>query len=304
MSHHVACSPPKRTAAEIDENVLDSQNPRDISSAIQIEARRCWGPFNLVFIKREPGEIFWRRNTDYRITYFLNEFRAKLQEDDDPEQEYHILGDSFGFRPPGKMWRSSLTAGRYIQLRQNRDLYDQLAAEFGRGGVIRFEPRYNLKDPLISNLVLTAANEIKDGFLDRIFADALNTALAVRLVRLCGGPIALLEPSNGLSHERLGRVRDYIEDNLDSPLTLNEIAAVACLSPYHFSRSFKQTTGLTPHRYVMQQRVARAKALICRTHRPLAVIAQEVGFTDQSHLTSVFRREMGLTPGHLRAVLA
>src|SRR5271166_4915103 len=111
-------------------------------------------------------------------------------------------------------------------------------------------------------------------------------------------------PSNGLSRDRLKRVRDYIETHLDDRLTLTDLAGVACLSPYHFSRSFKEAVGVGPQRYVMQRRLERARSLMRRTHQPLAWIAQEAGFADQSHLTSIFRREMGVTPGQFRAALA
>ena len=114
----------------------------------------------------------------------------------------------------------------------------------------------------------------------------------------------MLEPSNGLSSDRLKRVREYIESHLNDRLTLADLAGVACLSPYHFSRSFKQAVGVGPQRYVMQRRLERAKALMRRTNEPLAEIAYRVGFSDQSHLTSIFRRETGLTPGRYRAALA
>jgi len=111
-------------------------------------------------------------------------------------------------------------------------------------------------------------------------------------------------PSNGLSRDRLKRVRDYIETHLDDRLTLTDLAGVACLSPYHFSRSFKEAVGIGPQRYVMYRRLERAKTLIRRTNQPLAEIAQQVGLCDQSHLTSIFRRETGETPGRYHAALA
>jgi AraC family transcriptional regulator len=139
----------------------------------------------------------------------------------------------------------------------------------------------------MSHMALTVANEIDGGFADGILADALNTALAVQVMRRFVDPSAMmLEPSNGLSRERLMRVRDYIETHLDDRLTLTDLAEVACLSPYHFSRSFKLALGVGPHRYVMQRRLARAKTLMRRTNQPLALIALQTGFPDQSHLRS------------------
>jgi AraC family transcriptional regulator len=102
----------------------------------------------------------------------------------------------------------------------------------------------------------------------------------------------------------LQRVRDYVEAHLDEELSLTVLADIACLSPYHFSRSFKQTAGVGPQHYVIQRRVERAKTLMRRTNQPLALIAQEAGFADQSHLTAIFHRETGVTPGRFRAALA
>jgi len=85
---------------------------------------------------------------------------------------------------------------------------------------------------------------------------------------------------------------------------MTDLAEVACLSPYHFSRFFKQAVGLGLQRYVMQRRIDRAKILMQQTNQPLAMIAPEAGFSDQSHLTSIFRRETRITPGRYRTELA
>jgi AraC family transcriptional regulator len=84
---------------------------------------------------------------------------------------------------------------------------------------------------------------------------------------------------------------------LEDRLSLADLARIACLSPYHFSRSFKQAVGLGPQRFVMERRIQRAKTLMRRSRQPLALIALEVGFNDQSHLTQVFRRATGMTSG-------
>ena len=92
-----------------------------------------------------------------------------------------------------------------------------------------------------------------------------------------------------------------MHDRLAENLALSQVAAEAGLSVFHFARLFKQTTGLAPHQYLIQCRVERAKQMILASSTATAVIAQQVGFCDQSHLTVHFRRIYGVTPKQFRA---
>ncbi|MEW6297167.1 MAG: AraC family transcriptional regulator [Thermodesulfobacteriota bacterium] len=105
--------------------------------------------------------------------------------------------------------------------------------------------------------------------------------------------------SAGLAAERLQRVRRFIEDHLDGDLSLARLAAVAYLSPYHFARRFKVSTGMTPHQYVVSRRVERAHALLLAGEDGIAHVATRVGFSSQSHLTFHMRRVLGVSPGEL-----
>jgi AraC family transcriptional regulator len=182
------------------------------------------------------------------------------------------------------------------------DLYSDLLPELGAAASC-FEYEYALQDPLLSQIVTTLAQEGESDFADKILVESLGTAMFIRIAQRFVGRLPL-PTSKGLSPERLQRVRDYVDAHLDDDLSLTVLADIACLSPYHFSRSFKQATGVGPQRYVIQRRLEPAKRLLRQSHQPLAWIAQEAGFFDQSHLTSVFRREMGMTPGRFRASLA
>jgi AraC family transcriptional regulator len=253
---------------------------------------------------RAPGEVVWQ-NDYYRVSCVLNEISGAKQSDDGPVEKYRLRPGDIAFRPPDRKLWSDLSGGRFIQILQSRETYDNLVPELVRRGSAHLEPDDAFSDPLISQIAATMANEIEGGFVDGILADALNTALAVQVTRrFVDQSTLMLEPPNGLSRDRLKRVRDYIEAHLDDRLTLSDLAAVACLSPFHFSRSFKQAVGVGPQRYVTQRRLERAKTLMRRTNEPLAEIAHRVGFSDQSHLTSIFRRETGVTPGRYRAALA
>jgi AraC family transcriptional regulator len=97
------------------------------------------------------------------------------------------------------------------------------------------------------------------------------------------------------------RAIEFIEANLAGDIRLTDIAAAAGQSLFHFSRTFRSATGLTPHRYLTQARIERAKTLLREGDLPLVVIADEAGFSDQSHMSRVFRRMTGWTPKSFRA---
>ena len=281
--------------------------PDPITSGLKLvseEKSRSWGLMSAGVFRRAPGEVVWQSDY-YRISCVLSDMCGAKQIEDGPAEEYRLRPGDIAFRPrDGKLW-TDLSGGRFIQILQSRETYDNIISELVRGGSVHLDPHDAFRDPLISQIAVTLANEIDGGFLDGILADALNTALAVQIVRRFVDLSALLlGPSNGLSRERLKRVRDHVEAHLDDRLTLTDLAGVACLSPYHFSRSFKQAVGVGPQRYVMQRRLEQAKTLMRRTKEPLAEIAQRVGFADQSHLTMIFRREIGMTPGRYRTALA
>lgn len=97
-----------------------------------------------------------------------------------------------------------------------------------------------------------------------------------------------------------GRVADYVEANLDQPLTLDDLAAEAGLSAYHFAKMFKISFGQPPHRYVTDRRISKAKELLADASIRLADVALACGFSSQSHFTNSFRRYAGVTPRRFR----
>jgi AraC family transcriptional regulator len=95
-------------------------------------------------------------------------------------------------------------------------------------------------------------------------------------------------------------VTEYIQQNLDKDLTLAELAAVVCMSRWHFARLFKCSTGVPPHRFVIRQRIARARGVLATPELSIAQVSRLVGFRTPSHFTTVFRGLLGLTPGAYR----
>jgi AraC family transcriptional regulator len=157
-------------------------------------------------------------------------------------------------------------------------------------------------DPTLHHIAMALRAGIQSGdALDRMYGEALSTALAVHLLREYGAPV--LGPKRqyggGLPREKLVRAVEYIQDQLDTELTVSGIAKAVYMSPYHFTRLFKESTGQSPYQYVVDARVRKAKELLTTGKFTISEAARQVGFVDQSHLTRHFKRVFGLPPKRL-----
>src|SRR5271166_1919852 len=271
---------------------------------LEISRIKSWPSITAMSFHRGDGESMWRSDR-HRVVLLQDQLPPIIfQIDGGLIREVPVATPgSLWFYPPGLELRVVQPAARFVQVVWDTDLYSALLPELA-GAASRFEFLPGLQDPLLSQIVTTLAQEIEGGFADRMLIESLGTAMCIRIAQRFVGHLPLPAGNKGLSPERLRRVRDYVEAHLDDDLSLTVLADIACLSPYHFSRSFKEAAGVGPQRYVIQRRLDRAKNLLRQTREPLALIAQEAGFADQSHLTSIFRREMGVTPGRFRAALA
>jgi AraC family transcriptional regulator len=206
-------------------------------------------------------------------------------------------GVDFGVRLGGDL--STL----HLYVRQA--VVEEVAADLSstdRGG-IELISRLGAKDPLIERLAL----EVRDALTDPdpnapIYIDYLSRAVAARLVR-AHSTRSIPQPeakAGTLSRIQLNRAIDYMEENLDRPLGLPDVAHAVGLSATQFARRFKQSTGSAPHQYLMRRRVERARRLLVETDNAIAQIAFACGFAHQEHLTRVFRRLSGETPARFR----
>ena len=152
--------------------------------------------------------------------------------------------------------------------------------------------------PIYLNLLEMEVNN--QGIGDSLFIDALRTQLCIHTLRNYARLSFQDTPNDGLSRIQRKTVLDYIEAHLHQALKIDELAAQVGLSSYHFARRFKIEIGMTPHGYVLNQRVERVKRLINNTSDRLCSIAVDCGFSDQSHMTRVFKKRAGQSPGEYR----
>ncbi|CAA9426129.1 MAG: Transcriptional regulator, AraC family [uncultured Rubrobacteraceae bacterium] len=167
---------------------------------------------------------------------------------------------------------------------------------------VELRPSLDQRDDAVEHIGLAMLAEMESGGVGgRVYGDALATALSTHLLRNHGtSSQTVSDQKGGLPRNALRRVTDFVNDNLSMDLGLSEMAGVANLSRYHFSRQFKRSTGLSPHQYVIGRRVERARELLSSTDLSVGDVASVVGFTHQSHLAYHTRRRFGVPPSTLR----
>jgi AraC family transcriptional regulator len=163
-------------------------------------------------------------------------------------------------------------------------------------------PQYAMSDPFIDRIGQTLTAELTENrFSSRLFVDSLTTALAIHLLRYYTNlQQPLGEVSGVLPQRKLQQAIAYIHDRLAEDLTITAIADELEMSQYYFSRSFKQAIGISPYRYVVEQRIEAAKQLLRTSQLPISTISERVGFASQNQLTIQFRNLTGTTPSDYR----
>lgn len=163
------------------------------------------------------------------------------------------------------------------------------------------EPQYLFEDAVLANAArLIVAGDWHDsaGVTE---LDHLAQWLLLHVARYHTRRARLLPSVRGrLSPRQAVCVREFIEANLDQPLTLEGLAGLAHLSPYHFARLFRATFGQPPHQYVLHRRMDRARELVVDTSDKIISIALSCGFRDHSQFSRAFRRHHGVAPSSLR----
>jgi len=200
---------------------------------------------------------------------------------------------------PGEEQRLEWRGGGYRQfLFVDPATVEQVLDSPAAPRISRRGPPEVIASPLAAMLLQALVLDLQDGSPGGpLVGDSLIVALAVHL----WGSGSDRRAGSGLPAAACKRVLAYIEERLDTPVSLAELAEQARMSVRHFCRAFRASMGCSPHQYLLRQRVERAKSLIATREMPLCDIAQAAGFTDQSQLTRTFRKQMGITPAGYRA---
>ena len=191
----------------------------------------------------------------------------------------------------------------FVRFYVSKSTLDELAESAGRPrpeGLRR--PEHGARDPILYHLAAAAAPLVqRGGGGDQLLLDHVAMAFLTRLLSVYGGaPLDARPHQCNLAPWQERRVKEFIDKNIARNVSLLEIAGACGLSPSHFARAFRNTTGRPPHRWLLERRVEAAKTLLSATEAPLAQIASDCGYCDPAHFSRVFRQMVGEPPAAWR----
>jgi AraC family transcriptional regulator len=284
--------------------VSSSEPPVHLHLLSSFEAQ--WDGLNLIYELEPADEMPETHLRQHFILIALDDFRATYLLDGRWKQVDYAKGEIAIIPATQSIPRTQVDREvPLLELFLEPATLVRAACESVNPDTVELIPQLQICDPLIQHMGLALMAELEAGGTDsQLYAESMATALSAHLLRrYCSHAEKIKDYTGGLSKYKLRQAVNYINEHLDQNLTLAEIAAAVRMSPNYFACLFKQSTGLTPHQYVMQCRIEKAKQLLRHQELALVEICQEVGFTSQSHFTRVFRQHTKTTPKAYRKAL-
>lgn len=261
-----------------------------------------WESIRVEEFHQPPGQIKHQSQAEHAICICLapRPFRLLQVKGDRRYTSLYTKGD-MSITPAGLPFLARWDGDdRYLWIRLPLHFTQKVAKEAVEIDPDRVEllPEFRARNSSIEQIGMMLLSELKNGGLaGRLYVESLANVLAVELLRNYSAtqPSVSLY-SGGLSDRQLLTVIDYINDNLAEEIKLLDLAQLLGMSQFHFSHLFKQSIGIPPHQYVIQQRVERAKRFLKQTELSIAEVALLCGFNSHSHLSKWFRQLTGMTP--------
>ncbi len=232
--------------------------------------------------------------------------------------EYHGRGDQerfvaatgtitiwpAGYELSPVRWTVECTEGgstETLRVQLDMSVLERLAPQDDPVSLVCLTQHSAVEDTALTSIMRLMEADVAAGCVTgKLYAESLSLALAAHVAAHYSTKSVETLVRDGLARPVLTRVLDYVRDNLGRDLSISELAAVANMSPHHFSLRFKRSVGITPHQWVVRERVREAQRLLRSRSMSVAEVALALGFASQTHFTDVFHRVTGTTPRHYR----
>lgn len=266
--------------------------------------KACWENITIEYSCLDAiGEFDFAMPTQAISVAFLPHDRVTWSVDGNNSKITSLpAGSAFIYSDRNFVWHKRERKSEYINILLEPKFLEQVARESDLSSPIELQHRLIFPDSTILHVAQLFKSEVLNGGLaGKLYVESLRNLLAVYLLR--NHNLTAVKPAivdGALDTSKLNKIKDFIEDRLHEDLSIAEMAAVVHMSQFHFARAFKTTIGTSPHRYLIQRRMERAKVMLEVTKLSVAEIAYQVGFANQSHFIAQFRKAVGITPKSYR----
>ena len=268
-----------------------------------------WRGFGISKHRMPPGKSPERvAGGHYVVVQLNNSVKMDIEISGSRYRGRFLKGD-VSYAPPGIWCRSEWEQEREVLIISlDSNFVESRAGRSLPAGNLKFAPQFRRRDPLIEGIANELSTEVSKVSVNDMalaadidYANSLAEVLASHIIKEFTTPEPLDNSRHGkLAPVKLRRATEFIKGRLEEAITLTEIAGAVEMSPFHFARMFKHTTGFTPLQYVLEQKIEYSKQLLKHPEMALADIAYKLGFASQSHFTMHFRKLTGTTPKHFR----
>jgi AraC family transcriptional regulator len=249
-----------------------------------------------------PEEVVFPENAIHIYTDMPSEYVVEARINGRLQKSSLVAGHSLIIPRGTAYWQSDNYKSKGITLGFHSGFLARTLGESIDGGCLELQVQFPAFDPLVYQIGLALKAELEQNrHSTRLYAESAATFLVTHLFHHYAlGKQKEKITTSGLPRYKLQQVVDYIHANLECDLGLTQLADLAQMSLSHFSRLFKQSTGYSPHQFVIKCRVERARELLLKSDLSIADITYKVGFANQGHLTNHFKRLLGVTPKVVR----
>ena len=283
-------------------------NPLEERNLLSTEAVSRWAGLSLGWVEAVPDLSGSCETAGHTLLAMLDCGRARAEFHYGHRSTEHELGaGAIGLFAPGghadvSRWRCDGVRRIMLQFDQAQ-LDDTVLSEQLARMPLRTEIEFHDDD--LAGVLRAMVHEVADGCpRGALYAESLSLGVAMRLQQRAASRYTTPRERGRLSAAQAGRVEALVRARLAQNLSIGELAQAAGFSKTQFVRLFKNTFTCTPYHYILNARLQRARALVQGSMQPLAGIAEDSGFSSQSHMTTAFLNAFGVTPGGLRRTLS
>lgn len=248
-------------------------------------------------------EVHFRAPCDV-VSITLGTLKGSRAYNSDRLQKMNLKPGTLAIHPEGSVShvRGEVVCGEFVALEIPKNTRSRLIAEKELpDNLLGLEVCDGIKSPLSIQLAQRIRRAILSGDSKQsILAESIAIIAMSEIIDQISGRKTRSDTPPSLSRPILANMIEYIEEHLGDNMSLSDIANELGLSPYHLARCFKNEMTMSPHQYILERRVVRARDMLEAQSSSLADIAYAVGFSSQAHMTDVFRKRLGTTPGAYR----